>query len=114
MPERISMNDWRLKSQPNPETDDVFVSDDTQEVGLSSDEIEAYIRDVPPTNNISGLEITETANADGSVNIELKWDYVQGTVKADGFLVFFKSSLNAPETINMNADPAVFVAWTDN
>ncbi|MBL8967009.1 MAG: hypothetical protein JNG85_08370, partial [Spirochaetaceae bacterium] len=82
-------------------------------VGGLLDYVSNYANNVPPSNNVTGLAIVATNNADGSVNIALSWDYAQGAVKADGFLVYYKSETQAPGAIVMASDPAAFVAASE-
>ena len=84
-----------------------------QEIKGTVDGTSDYANDEPPTNNVYNLEIAVSMNTDGSMNVDLSWEYIQGEVKADGFLVFYKSDIDPPGPIDMNLDPAVFVAWTD-
>lgn len=70
-----------------------------------------YVNNVPPTNPITDLHITATANSDGSINFDLDWLYEQGAVPCDGFLVYYKSDIHAPDAIDLVNDPCVFVAW---
>jgi hypothetical protein len=71
-----------------------------------------FVNNTPPTNNVTGLAISSEANSDGSFNVLLEWSYTQGTVPADGFMVFFKSSPTTPGAIDVNDDDAEFVAST--
>jgi hypothetical protein len=73
--------------------------------------VDSYINDTPPTNNITGLEISFVPNSDGSINIEFSFNYVQGAVEADGFLIYYKSDLDAPGEIDYTKDPSKFVPW---
>jgi hypothetical protein len=73
----------------------------------------AYNNNIPPSNNVQDLAFEVIDNADGSVDIKIEFGYLQGEVEADGFLVFYKCDLDAPEPIDMAKDPCVFVSITD-
>jgi len=68
-----------------------------------------YNHDVPPSNNVTNLAFTSENNADGSVDVRASWDYEQGDVEADGFLIYYKSDLSAPSAIDLFHSPAKYV-----
>jgi hypothetical protein len=70
-----------------------------------------YMNDSPPSNNVTNLALAFENNTDGSINVNISWNYdPTGLIKADGFLVYYKSGTSAPDVINLVLDPAVFVA----
>jgi hypothetical protein len=74
---------------------------------------ESWYNNTPPTNNVTGLAFTEEDNSDGSVNVNVAWEYTQGEIPASGFLVFYKSGTDAPDEIVLASDPAAFVAASE-
>lgn len=64
-----------------------------------------------PTNQPTGSSITVALGADGSMDVGLTWNYTQGTVPADYFVIFWKmgtAALGAP----VSSDKAVLLAST--
>ena len=65
--------------------------------------------DTPPTNNVTDVVAAHVLNANGSVDIDFSWNYAQGEILADGFLLLYKTLTSTPSAINIQKDPAVFM-----
>ncbi|MGD9938610.1 MAG: hypothetical protein AB7T74_02290 [Clostridia bacterium] len=68
-----------------------------------------YYLNTPPSANITDLVISSAANPNGAVDVTFEFNYTQGAVAADGFLIFTKQSILTPGTIDINTDLAHFV-----
>lgn len=68
-----------------------------------------YFNDTPPTNNIDSLAITSADNPAGSVDVTVSFSYTQGSVPADGFLIYAKRDIETPGAINLQTDPSIFM-----
>lgn len=69
----------------------------------------------PPTNNVTSVAFSSSQNADGSIHIEFSAAYSQGTNKADGVFIYYKSALSAPGAFDLALDKAEWkqIALTD-
>lgn len=96
-----------IEGQSNPR-DDQGNNDES-----SSAMRESWYNNTPPTNNVTGLAFTDEDNSDGSVNVNVAWNYTQGAIPAIGFLVFYKSGTAAPDEIVLASDPSAFIAASE-
>lgn len=69
---------------------------------------DSYIwnHNVPPTNNVTDLVLSSADNPAGGVDVMIEWEYEQGGVPADGFLVYMKRDIAEPGEINLATDTA--------
>jgi hypothetical protein len=72
--------------------------------------IDPYLTNAPPTNNVTGLAISSANNPDGTIDVTVSWDYTQGSIGADGFLVYFAGHFSTPGAIDLAIDNHRFVA----
>jgi hypothetical protein len=68
-----------------------------------------YYLNTPPSANVMSLAISSEPNPNGNEDVTFEFDYTQGTVPADGFLIFTKQAITTPGSIDINTDRAHFV-----
>jgi len=75
-------------------------------IGQMSKEV---LNNAPPSNNITNLQLSSSANPNGTIDIHASWEYVQGLSKADGFIFYAKRDIATPAEIDLNNTPNVFI-----
>lgn len=68
-----------------------------------------YDQNKPPTNNVTNFTCASAQNPSGLIDVTISWQYSQGDVTADGFLIFCKRDATTPDTIDISRDPSLFV-----
>lgn len=66
----------------------------------------SYRQDVAPTNSPVPSAISSVNNADGTKDVTITWTYTQGTLPADGFIIYYRGDTGTV----LSTDPSVSVA----
>lgn len=78
--------------------------------GKVTEVVDAVITPIAPTNNVTALALSSLDNPNGTVDVEISWEYAQGDAPADLFLVYYRAEIATPSAIDLTTDRNIQVS----